>query len=70
MLIGWLDVRREEPTGSGEHGDVDIIALVNLSQPLAEEVIKILVEGIQLVGPIESNDRNAILVRESDELFV
>lgn len=65
-----MDVRREESTCAGNNGDEDIIPALNLAQSLAEEVVKVLVEGIQLVGSVESNDRNTILESEGDKFFV
>lgn len=63
-------LRREESACAGEHGDVDILALVNLPETLAEEVIELLVQSIQLLGPVERDDCDTIAISECDKVFV
>lgn len=64
------NVRREKSSCAGEHSDVDVLALVNLSETLGEEVVKVLVQSIQLLRPVERDDCDTIAISERDELFV
>jgi hypothetical protein len=63
-------IRREESTGSGQDGDEDIITLVDFTETFGKKVVEVLVESIELVRSVEGDDRNAILVRNGNELFV
>jgi hypothetical protein len=70
FVQGWRNVRREESSCAGEHSDVDVLALVNFPETLAEEVVKLLVQSIQLLGPVECDDCDTIAISGCDKLFV
>lgn len=62
--------RGEEAAIAGEDGDGDVLALVDFTETLAQKVVEVLVESIELLGVVESDDGHAGLVGDGDEVLV
>lgn len=66
----WPNLRREEPASARNHGDEDIIALLDLAETVTEQVVEVGVEGVEFVGAVEGDEGDTALVGEFDEVFV
>ena len=62
--------RGEEAAIAGEDGDGDVLALVDFTETLAQKVVEVLVESIELLGVVEGDDGHAGLVSDGDEVLV
>lgn len=62
-------IRGEEAPIGGQNGDGDVIALVDLAETLAEKVVGVLVQGIELLGVVEGDDGDGALVGDGDEIL-
>ena len=62
-------IRREETPGAGDDSDGNVIALVNLAEPLPEEVVVVSTQSIELLWLIERDYRDSVFVCDGDVLF-
>lgn len=62
--------RGEEPASPRQDGNVDLIALFDLAEIVGYKVVELLIESIELLGPIQGDDGNATLIRERYSLVV
>lgn len=64
-----MRVRREEAPFAGQNGDVYVIALSDFAQGDSELKVSILIEGIELLGLVQRDDRDTVrLIFDEDGL--
>lgn len=64
------DLRRKESTRADQNSNRDILSLVHLTKAIPKKEIASQVQGIQLVGLVERDDRDATLVGDCDGIFL
>lgn len=62
--------RGEIASCARQHSDVDVVSFLDLAHALAQEIVEILVKGIELGGAVDGDDCDAALVFQGDYLLV
>lgn len=65
---GW-NSRGKKPAGPCNHSNRDIITLLDLAQLVAKLVVQVHVQRIQLFGPIDGDNRNAVEIFHRDRIL-